>query len=181
MSYKRCFANLILFISGDYYYRLILDMRNIVYMNDVKKSDSTEQMIAEKHLSKEAEKWLNCRLEKNAKIWIAEGVHIEPDLYAEEQGIVCEIFAHIGKLKVGQQHKISQDILKMLLLEKCKGKTYRKIFITADAQIEKYLKGKSFIAETCRQFNIEVKRIELSSDIIDSIFDAQKRQEMVNK
>lgn len=58
---------------------------------------------------------------------IGEGVHIEPDLYSEIEKIVCEIYAHIGNLKVGQQHKVSQDILKMLLLDKCKGVRYRKV------------------------------------------------------
>lgn len=147
-------------------------------MNDVKKSNSTEQMKAEEYLSKEAEKWICCKLEKNKRVWIDECVHIEPDLYSEEQGIICEVFAHIGKLKNGQQHKISQDILKMILLEKCKRKTYRKVFIIADEQVEKYLKGQSFIAEAIRKFNIEVKRIELLSEIKDSVLNAQKRQVM---
>ena len=36
---------------------------------------------------------------------LGEGVHIEPDLYSEDKKIICEIFAHIGALKGGQQHK----------------------------------------------------------------------------
>lgn len=35
------------------------------------------------------------------------GIHIEPDLYSEDERIICEIFAHIGVLKVGHQHKIT--------------------------------------------------------------------------
>lgn len=39
-----------------------------------------------------------------------------------------EIFSYIGKNKKAQNKKISNDILKMLLLEKVIRKEYRKIF-----------------------------------------------------
>lgn len=92
-----------------------------------------------------------------------------------------EIFAHIGSLKVGQQHKIAQDILKMLLLEKIKGVKYRKVLVIVGDKIEEYLKGKSFIAESIRQFGIEIKKIDLSEEIYEKIVNAQKRQVMVNE
>lgn len=90
-------------------------------MMEKSKSDSREQQNAECYIATEAENMLGCKFEHNAKVVIGEGVHIEPDLYSETEKIVCEIYAHIGNLKVGQQHKVSQDILKMLLLDKCKG------------------------------------------------------------
>ena len=93
-------------------------------------------------------------MKRNEKVVLSEGIHIVPDLYSEKDRIVGEIFAHIGSLKVGQQHKLSQDILKMLLLEKTKGIKYRKMIIIVDEKIEQYLKGKSFIAESIRQFDI---------------------------
>lgn len=48
------------------------------------------------------------------KFFLTEGVHIEPDFYSKEEKIVGEIFAHHGKTKGGQNHKVAQDILKML-------------------------------------------------------------------
>lgn len=149
-------------------------------MADTGKSKATEQQEAEKYLSLELEKWIGCTLEKNARVYLANGVHIEPDLYSEKEKTVCEIYAHIGKLKVGQQHKISQDILKMILLEKSRGVTYRKIIITLDDEVEKFLKGKSFIAESIRQFGIEIKRVEISKEMKEQIVTAQKRQVMIN-
>lgn len=50
------------------------------------------------------EGWLGCPMERNAKVVLSSGIHIEPDLYSEDERIICEIFAHIGALKVGQQH-----------------------------------------------------------------------------
>ncbi len=47
---------------------------------------------------------------------LSDSRHIVPDLYLEENRIVYEIFAYIGLLKASQKHKISQDILELLLL-----------------------------------------------------------------
>ena len=87
-------------------------------MIDTSKSKSDEQQKSEIIIGNRGEKELSCPLKRNEKVVISEGIHIVPDLYSEKDRIVGEIFAHIGSLKVGQQHKISQDILKMLLLEK---------------------------------------------------------------
>lgn len=149
-------------------------------MIDTSKSSSVEQQEAEVFIADVAEKWLDCKLERGAKVVLDEGVHIEPDLYSEDERIICEIFAHIGALKVGQKHKISQDILKMLLLEKSTGFQYRKIIVVADDNVEKYLHGKSFIAESIRQFGIEVKKINLSDEVRTSVSNAQARQIMIN-
>lgn len=47
----------------------------------------------------------------------------------------------------------------MLLLEKIKGVKYRKLLVIVDDKIEEYLNGKSFIAESIRQFGIEIKKL----------------------
>lgn len=150
-------------------------------MIDTSKSKSDEQQKAEIIIGDRVEEYLACPLKRNERVVLAEGVHIVPDLYSEQDRIVGEIFAHIGSLKVGQQHKISQDILKMLLLEKIKGAKYRKMIIIVDEKIEEYLKGKSFIAESIRQFGMEIKKIDLSDENYEKIMNAQKRQVMVNE
>lgn len=149
-------------------------------MIDTSKSSSHEQQNAEVYIASMVEEWLGCSVERNAKVVLSDGVHIEPDLYSEKDRVICEIFAHIGSLKDGQQHKISQDILKMLLLEKSKNTTYRKIIVVADDKVEKYLNGKSFIAESIRQFGVEIKRINLSEELYTMISNAQARQTMIN-
>lgn len=150
-------------------------------MIDTSKSKSDEQQKAENIIGNRVEEYLACPLKRNQRVVLTEGVHIVPDLYSEKERIVGEIFAHIGSLKVGQQHKISQDILKMLLLEKTKGVKYRKMLVIVDEKIEEYLKGKSFIAESIRQFGIEIKKIDLLDETYEEIVNAQKRQVMVNE
>ena len=44
----------------------------------------------------------------------------------------------------------------------------------------KKLKGTSVLAECIRQFDIEVKMIEIETDLRDTLIEAQKRQRMVN-
>ena len=149
-------------------------------MIDTSKSSSYEQQKAEIYIASTVEEWLGCPVERNVKVILSDGIHIEPDLYSEKDRVICEIFAHIGTLKVGQQHKISQDILKMLLLERSKNTTYRKVIVIADDKVEKYLNGKSFIAESIRQFGIEIKRINLSEEMHSMISNAQARQTMIN-
>ena len=74
-------------------------------MVDTSKSSSHEQQIAESSIASMVEEWLGCPVERNAKVVFSHGVHIEPDLYSEKDRVICEIFAHIGSLKVGQHHK----------------------------------------------------------------------------
>lgn len=149
-------------------------------MIDTSKSKSDEQQKAEIGIGNCVEKELSCPLKRNERVVLSEGVHIVPDLYSEKDRIVGKIFAHIGSLKVGQKHKLSQDILKILLLEKIKGIKYRKVLVIVDDKIEEYFKGKSFIAESIRQFGIEIKKVDISEKNYKEIMNAQKRQVMVN-
>jgi len=87
-------------------------------MNNTMKSSSHEQREIERYAFTEMERMLQVSLQSNPKLFLTEGVHIEPDFYSEQDKIVGEIFAHQGKTKGGQNHKVAQDILKMLLLEK---------------------------------------------------------------
>ena len=151
-------------------------------MGEKNKSSSEEQMIAEQYIFETIEKQLQIELGHNRKIYLADNpfTYIQPDFYSEEYCIVGEIFSHIGKPKKAQNNKIANDIMKMLLLEKITEKTYRKIIVVCDEiELEK-LNGKSVLAETIRQFGIEIIYIEIEDEMRNTILEAQKRQTMVN-
>ena len=151
-------------------------------MSDTAKSSSIEQMQAEDIIFALTEKMLGATLEKNKKIFLADNAftYMQPDLYSEDKYIVGEIFAHIGKPKKAQDNKIANDILKMLLLEKITGKQYRKIIVVCDLSEKKKLEGQSVLAESIRQFGIEILYIEISEDIRNQILNAQELQKMTN-
>ena len=151
-------------------------------MGEKNKSSSEEQMIAEQYIFETIEKQLQIELEHNRKIYLADNpfTYIQPDFYSEDYCIVGEIFSHIGKPKKAQNNKIANDVMKMLLLEKITEKTYRKIIVVCDEiELEK-LNGKSVLAETIRQFGIEIIYIEIEDEMRNTILEAQKRQTMVN-
>jgi hypothetical protein len=151
-------------------------------MTETSKSCSTEQKEAEKYIFEIVQNQIGENLKANPKIFLADNAftYIQPDFYSENGRIVGEIFANIGKPKKAQDNKIANDILKMLLLEKVTGKQYRKIIVVCDEAEEKKLLGLSALAESIRQFEIEVIKIEISEDVRSTIIVAQDRQIMKN-
>lgn len=151
-------------------------------MENSYKSSSHVQMQAENLIFQRVEELLEIRFERNKKIYLADNAftYMQPDFYSEEHRIVGEIFAHIGKPKKAQDNKIANDILKMLLLEKITGKQYRKILVVCDAAEKKKLEGQSVLAESIRQFRIEVMHIEIDEETKLQIMAAQELQKMTN-
>ncbi len=148
------------------------------------KSNTYEQRKAEANAFVLVQKWLEeehpgIQLMSNPQIPIGK-TFIQPDFYAKSEGIIGEIFSHIGNTKRGQDNKISNDILKMLLLEKVEGRTYKKIIVVCNDAIEAKLTGTSYSAEFIRQFGIILKKIELDNDLRCELMRAQDRQKMVN-
>ncbi|MCX4300132.1 MAG: hypothetical protein OSJ73_24505 [Lachnospiraceae bacterium] len=148
-------------------------------MERSEQSNSFEQQMAEQIIFEKVQNWLNKNLKENAKILVGK-TYMQPDFYSKEDGIIGEIFAHIGKPKKGQDNKIANDILKMLLLEKLEKRTYRKIIVVCDEQEMKKITGTSVLAECIRQFDIEVKMINIETDLRTMLIAAQKRQRMTN-
>lgn len=151
-------------------------------MINTNKSNSAEQQYAGHIIFGEIEKRLGIKLLENPKIHLADNsyTYIEPDFYSENECIVGEIFAHIGKSRAAQDHKIANDILKMLLLEKAQNKIYRKIIVVCDEMLENKLNGLSALAESIRQFNIEIIKVDISEELRNKILNAQSRQKMIN-
>lgn len=151
-------------------------------MDNTHKSSSLEQQEAGNQIFLMVKELLGVKLENNKKIFLADNefTYIQPDFYSESELIVGEIFAHIGKPKKAQDNKIANDILKMLLLEKVTGKQYRKIIVVCDDEEQKKLQGLSALAESIRQFGVEIIKIEIDDYLRSMILNAQKRQKMIN-
>lgn len=151
-------------------------------MSNYHKSSSHVQVEAEAIVFSMLEEKLGITLEKNKPIYLADNpyTYIQPDFYSKENCIIGEIFVHIGKPKKAQDNKIANDILKMLLLDKVSGKLHRKIIVVCDDAEYNKLNGQSALAESIRQFNIEVMPIKIDDDLRNRIIEAQLRQKMTN-
>lgn len=151
-------------------------------MENYHKSSSHVQMDAEDVIYHKVEDLLHIKFERNMKLYLADNpfTYMQPDFYSTEHCIVGEIFVHIGKPKKAQDNKIANDILKMLLLDKITGKHYRKIIVVCDIDEKKKLDGKSVLAESIRQFGIEVMYVEIAKEMQQQILNAQALQEMTN-
>jgi hypothetical protein len=82
-------------------------------------------------------------------------------------GVVYEIYAGIDRLRSGQQQKISQDILKMVLYEKMVGKPIKKVFVVVDKAIRDtllYENHRSWKNRAIVEYGIEVKLIAITPD-----------------
>lgn len=140
------------------------------------KSDSSIQIEEQKILFSKVREILNCSLEYNPKVNIDYDIHIEPDFYSFENRIIGEIYVHQGNLLPAHKDKISGDFLKMILLEKKMNCEYKKIFVTNNEKIKKFLDGHSWLAESSRAFSIDVWFMESSPDRKNEILNAQRLQ-----
>jgi len=149
------------------------------------KSSSKEQQMAEEEILKQLfsdQNWCMDNFCINESISLGKNVSvcICPDFYSEKDGIIGEIHSHVGKLKPSQAHKISADILKMLLFEKVRHIKLRKMLVVCSEDEAAQLSGNSHLGEAIRQFGIELVCVHVQQDTYDRLVLAQKRQKMVN-
>lgn len=138
-------------------------------------SDSSEQQLAHKDILSLLNEKNQLKLESR-KVLINDTL-FQVDGYSENPPILCEIYSRIGKMKVAQHNKIGKDILKMLLIEKMQGKTFRKIIAFADEEASSsFSGGESWYSKLKDIFNIEILVIDIPSELKESLLNAQKRQ-----
>ena len=108
-------------------------------------SDSSIQQEAQGLIIRALEQKLGFSMNmlESAKIPLKDS-SVELDGYSDKLSILCEVYAHIGKMKGKQFDKIISDTMKMILIEKILGKSFRKILAVCDVDIEVQLNGSSW-------------------------------------
>jgi hypothetical protein len=102
---------------------------------------------------------------------------VRPDGVAADESVFVEVFAHVGKLKGGQRHKVSTDALKLLAIREAHPNA-RLILAFADDAAAASVSG--WRAETLKANGIEIHVVSLSTEDRAKIEVAQARQKMVN-
>ncbi len=137
--------------------------------------DSSEQREAERWLLSALSKKLGVTLKKK-RMELGEGSWLELDGYSESPTILCEVYAHIGSLRGGQNQKVMTDAFKLVYANNLRGGDGRLILLFADKEAASHFEGKSWMARCLNEFNVEVVIIEPTEELREEILKAQKRQ-----
>jgi hypothetical protein len=101
---------------------------------------------------------------------------VQIDGYSDEPPVICEAWAHIGKLRGSQPDKVMADAFKLLFCEKLLRKKFRKILVFADDDVKQYFSSAKWQAKCLRKHNIEVITLRLPAALLNKIARAQERQ-----
>lgn len=136
-------------------------------------SDSAEQRALELEVLLALEKVLFVRFTKNPPP--ALGALKLDGFAAGSPPTLVEVFAHVGRSKSGQRHKIAHDMTKLLLAERRLAVPCRKVIAVIDGAALAHL-DKGWGGEFARAFGIELKVLAGFEDRHDALRAVQARQ-----
>jgi hypothetical protein len=137
--------------------------------------DSSEQREAENMLLSKLSNELGITLTKK-KLGLDRGSWIEIDGFCESPLILCEAWAHIGSPKPAQKNKVMTDAFKLLFASTLIKSNGKRILLFADRDAAAHFQGKSWMAQCLKEYNIEVRIIELPEELKAKVMKAQERQ-----
>ena len=137
-------------------------------------SDSSEQRKAEIALIAGLSKELGVPLQKRELDLTTCAIQI--DGYSENPPIMCEAWAHRGKPKGGQPHKVLTDAFKLLFADAVLGKIHRKILVFADEAARKPFVEHGWQVQCLKHFGFETYVVSLPKEQLERIEKAQERQ-----
>lgn len=134
------------------------------------------QIVAEATILAKLGETLGRQLKQGVVIFLGD-TEVHPDGVDDDRSVLVEVFAHVGKLKGGQRHKVSTDALKLIALRDAYPEA-RMILAFADEAAARSLSG--WKARALKANGIEVQVVGLDQEDRERIEAAQLRQRMVN-
>jgi hypothetical protein len=141
-------------------------------------SDSMEQRDAEPLILARVAGHVGKEL-RSAIITLASGAKVQVDGADLAESVFVEIFAHHGRLKGGQRHKVATDALKLITLGRSRPDA-QLIIAFADEEAAAYATRGTWMSEALASWGITVLVVEIDQAVRDGIREAQVRQQMVN-
>lgn len=90
---------------------------------------------------------------------------------------LVEVFAHHGRVRTGQSHKLAKDILKLVWLRMQRPQA-RIVIAIADLDVERYLsRPTAWLTEAIKDLRVDIVRIDLDEVTAAAIRAAQIAQE----
>lgn len=147
-------------------------------------SDSSTQRRVEQRILELAGQMLGVELEHRpwaeARTNLPGGARVDVDGYCHDPLVYAEVFARQGKLKGGQIHKVAQDVLKLVTIQRCLAPTAQLYMVFADEAAAAALLGRGWLAEATRQWAVKTLVVDLDPALRVELQQAQRRQRMVN-
>lgn len=141
-------------------------------------SDSLEQRTAEPLILAGVAKMVGVELTPRS-LRLDGGARVDIDGVAPDESVFVEIFAHQGRLKGAQFHKVARDALKLITLARSRAGS-KLIIAFGDPDAAACVTGASWLAEALCSWGIEVLVVGLDDAVRAGLRDAQLRQVMVN-
>jgi hypothetical protein len=96
---------------------------------------------------------------------------------------LVEAWAHVGKAKAAQRNKVLSDMLKLamvasILRRSHPGLRVESYLVFADDVAAKVITGKGWASLAAKEFAVHSSVIALSSDVLEAIGDAQRKQDI---
>lgn len=141
-------------------------------------SDSHEQRSAEALILRAVSAAVGAELVPRS-LRLDAGARVDVDGVSSDESIIVEVFAHQGRLKGAQFHKVARDALKLITLGRSRNAS-RLIIAFGDADAAACVSASSWLAEALRTWGVEVMAVDLDEDVRTGLRAAQVRQVMVN-
>lgn len=138
--------------------------------------DSSEQRAAEVFVLTQLASDLGVTFEPGQRS-MPDGTRVELDAICLNPPMLIEVWAHQGRPKSAQKHKVMTDALKLVWAEAVlfPGGA-RKVLALADDSAAGHFLGTSWMAAALLHLDIEVRVVQLSEEVRDRIRRAQVRQ-----
>lgn len=141
-------------------------------------SDSHEQRSAEELILQAVSASIGVELAPRS-LRLDGGARADVDGAAPDESVLVEVFAHQGRLRGAQFHKVARDALKLITLGRSRPSS-RLIIAFGDRDAAACVNAKSWLAESLRAWRVEVLTVDLDEDVRAGLRSAQARQVMVN-
>ncbi len=145
----------------------------------VHQSSSAEHLAAEPLILAGVGERLGVALEPRS-LKLPGGARVDVDGVAPDESVFVEVFAHQGRLRGGQFHKVARDALKLITLARDRHDA-KLVIAFGDQAAADCVTKRSWLAEALQTWRIEVVVAELEPAVRDGLRTAQIRQVMVNE
>jgi hypothetical protein len=104
--------------------------------------------------------------------------------HKDDNGVtLVEVWAHGGKAKAAQRNKVLGDMLKLALVASVLRRSCPTLKVEcylgfADSTAANVVNGKGWASLAAKEFGIQTKIIALSAEVIDTIKEAQRKQDI---